>query len=872
MRADALLPEEIRPPAVHSEMTPLTLSGPSVGGAGAREVEGRDVLLTGATGYLGAHLLAELCRRTDARVHCLVRGGDVVRLRRALASYGLWDEAFLARIAVVAGDLRQPRLGLTEERFLELARRSDAVIHSAAAVNWVFPYASLREENVLGTRELLRLACLERPSAFHLVSTQAVCHAMSAPAVVDERTPLLPHLERMHMGYARSKCVAEALAEAAARRGLDVRIYRPPFLFGSEARGVATPDDFLAALVKGCLELGLAPDIDWTVETCAVDETAALIVDVAARPADGPRVLHMAAGPGRPFRELVLFLGLYGYALELVPLERWLAAVDRESRAPKHALHVLRSFLLRRIPEEGLRTQPELFLEPHRRRISRALSDEALRGRPAAALTPLGAGLLDRIVTGWVERGFLPAPDGRKGRRTREIGREVGRGHGHGQGQGHGHGHGHEAPSSSSKAARLEDVVAPEEWAPLLRAGMGAPSLEVVRVEARGRLGDSSIITELTSWRQRRALGLLRCRVHVRASGGAAVEALDAVVKAKPTDEEVIDVAVDVARSAGERLGRAFESFRGRLGFTGCDLRELAIYERGPRALLERAPRVYGVLRDPSRSGPGHARGLEHAHTPGHAHGHEVAPRRVLVLEDLSGAHLLDAADDVARWGEAEVDAAVDGIAAVHAATLGRAPPDLGLAPFETALERASMAELWVALAEHARPFTTDAGGPALAALHDALASDVAAWRRPLDDAPKSLVHNDCNPRNVALVRVGTGLALRAYDWELAAAAPPQRDLAELLAFVLPPDVEEARVRRLVERHRLAIERGCALEGGPGLRVDADLWHAGFRAALADLLVDRLALYAVAHRFRRQRFLPRVLATWARLFRYFPAV
>ncbi len=257
MLADAVLPSELAP----AEAEPPAPGPPA------------DVLLTGATGALGAQLLRDLMVRTAARVHCLVRASSasegLERVRSALHTRGLWDDSFEARLSIIEGDLRLPLLGLDEERFDALARSTDAVIHAAAAVNWVFPYSALREQNVLGTRTLLTLASRHRCKPFHFVSSQLVCHStLRAPRQVLELEDMLPELPGLHLGYAQTKCVAEHLVRAAANRGLPVRIYRPPFLFGSSTTGHCATDDFLATFIKGCVQMGSAPDMDWELDCC----------------------------------------------------------------------------------------------------------------------------------------------------------------------------------------------------------------------------------------------------------------------------------------------------------------------------------------------------------------------------------------------------------------------------------------------------------------------------------------------------------------------------------------------------------------------------------------------------------------------------
>jgi hydroxymethylglutaryl-CoA reductase (NADPH) len=140
----------------------------------------------------------------------------------------------------------------------------------------------------------------------------------------------------------------------------------------------------------------------------------------------------------------------------------------------------------------------------------------------------------------------------------------------------------------------------------------------------------------------------------------------------------------------------------------------------------------------------------------------------------------------------------------------------------------------------------------------------VDRWWRPLEALPRTLIHHDFNPRNIALRPAGNGLRLCAYDWELAAEGIPQRDLAELLVFTLDPDTPAAEIERSVDLHRRELERAS------GHLIDPVGWRVGLAAALGDLLVNRLSLYAVIHRFQRLAFLPRVVRTWTRLIARYP--
>ncbi|MDY7227214.1 thioester reductase domain-containing protein [Hyalangium rubrum] len=789
MLADAVLPPEIAP----ADAAPPR-SGPP-----------RDVLLTGATGFLGAQLLRDLLVRTSARVHCLVRaaGGlsSRARLRAALQARGLWEDSFEARLTVVEGDLGLPLLGLDEALFDALARSTDAVIHSAAAVNWVFPYSALREQNVVGTRTLLALASLHRRKPFHFVSSQLVCHSsLRAPRQVLELEDMLPELPGLHLGYAQTKCVAEHLARAAANRGLPVRIYRPPFLFGSSATGHCATDDFLAALIKGCVQMGSAPDMDWELDCCPVDFVSRMILEVASREPSGFAVLHPVPPRARHWRECVLWMSLLGYPVHLTPYGEWLRQLQREAAHPEHALHYLRSFFLRRRKEAGGLTLPELYETGRRNRITSRLTRQELAGWDVPC-PPLDAHLLDRYFASFIEQGHLPAvPRHRQGER-------------------------HEA-RTRVEPALLERA--------LRQVSAKARLLEAHRME---RLGEHGITTELTAWRHSRGLGLFRYQLQHEAG------VLPVVVKVKPSDEEVLDVATRVAHQCHPQLGQAFARFPRLLGFTGTHVRELELYAQKDPRFTRHAPACLAAHRD------------------------DEARRWLLVLEDLQPLELLDSADTEGAWSRPHLEAAVRGAASLHAIGLGSNDwTGLTLPPPVTTADMVSAGELWRALESHSRECFAQAGGGELPALHRQLVEELGRWWEPLERLPRTLIHNDFNPRNLALRQDAEGLRLCAYDWELATLGLPQHDLAELLCFTLTERTSTDEVEHYLELHRATLERES------GRPMDPAAWELGFRASLGDLLVNRLAAYTVAHRFRRQRFLERVLKTWRRLHELFPLV
>lgn len=189
------------------------------------EKEPKYILLTGATGFLGAHILRELLRR-KMNVVCLVRNEE--RLRPTLKYYFPKEyEYFTYKVA--KGDIEQPNFGLTPEEYQKLAKRVDMVIHTAANVHHAGNYSDFERTNVMGTQHVIDF-CKDANAVLQYTSTASVS---GAGTVTQSNTDTVFDEFNLDIGqnytqnvYIHSKFKAEERVLLAREQGLKANIFR----------------------------------------------------------------------------------------------------------------------------------------------------------------------------------------------------------------------------------------------------------------------------------------------------------------------------------------------------------------------------------------------------------------------------------------------------------------------------------------------------------------------------------------------------------------------------------------------------------------------------------------------------------------------
>ncbi|KAL5120284.1 hypothetical protein ACEQ8H_001842 [Pleosporales sp. CAS-2024a] len=396
LRDDAVLDKEIQP------------SKPRI----CALKDAKTVFLTGVTGFLGAFLLRDLLEATSATIVCMVRFADssqddipagIARIRRNLLDFGLWNDSIMERVEILPANLSRKRFGLSPDAFKQLAERTDVIVHAAATVNLVYPYAALQKPNVGGTREILRLAA-QGGATVQYISTNGVLPPASGRGgwSEDSNIPIDDVPTKLADGYGQTKWVAEQLAFEAKNRGVPLKIHRLGTVSGHSETGAANAWDLLTALIVESIRIGYYPDVKgWRAEMTPVDFVSKAIVHLSNQMDAEQSVFHLGDPDPVEIGQVFDDLNALGYPTQPLEFEKWVALWDDKRGAAKggdgaFTVDMLRSgmpsieFLRDVVVLDNSKTTRPLGSTVERPKVDRLL--------------------LETYTRHWYARGWLPKP------------------------------------------------------------------------------------------------------------------------------------------------------------------------------------------------------------------------------------------------------------------------------------------------------------------------------------------------------------------------------------------------------------------------------------------------------------------------------
>lgn len=287
------------------------------------------MLITGATGFLGIHILAEFLEQENGTAYCLVRGKNNSdaenRLSDTLEYYfdNKYSNLLGKRIVALCGDITETNLGLDD------MSEVNTVIHTAATVKHYGTYDYFENINVSGTRNVIAFAKELNAKLIHISTIGVSGNSLADDFDVHKSKDELFFDETcLYIGqpldnvYVRSKFEAERAVLDAIIDGLDAKILRVGNLTNRASDLKFQPNYAENAFLKrfkAFIEAGIFPDyfMHYASEFSPIDKTAQAVIKVAQY-ADRQCVFHLGSNKEIEFEKLFGILKLIGIGVSIV--------------------------------------------------------------------------------------------------------------------------------------------------------------------------------------------------------------------------------------------------------------------------------------------------------------------------------------------------------------------------------------------------------------------------------------------------------------------------------------------------------------------------------------------------------------------------
>jgi hydroxymethylglutaryl-CoA reductase (NADPH) len=264
--------------------------------------------------------------------------------------------------------------------------------------------------------------------------------------------------------------------------------------------------------------------------------------------------------------------------------------------------------------------------------------------------------------------------------------------------------------------------------------------------------------------------GIHKYNLRISNNGQGNAHVVSTILKLKPTDREILNVAHQLMYLTNDdALPSLFNDHEDIFEYNNCHMREINFYKYATRSLLDYCPQVYGIATDATKE------------------------LYALLLEDISSlSHYNTINNPIDWWDDASITCALDGIADIHGIFF-RNPDAIPKDFFLHTINHESFTaagELFESLLANNAQRNSSIIDGATRSVYEKYLSDLSYNIKKLTSYPRTLVHNDFQPRNICLRRVEDGYRLVIYDWELMAYHNPQVDIVEFLVSVLPEDMD----------------------------------------------------------------------------------
>ncbi len=319
-----------------------------------------NILLAGATGYLGIHILADFLDNDDGIAYCLVRGKNQEdskqRFNELLKFY--FDDKYKAndRIVVICADLQKDLFGLLQDNYDELLNNVDTVINAAASVKHYGSYKYFYEANVETAKKLIDFTKQADAVLIHTstlsVSGNSFADQFDGYVSEDEKHFFESSLyinQSLENVYVRSKFEAEIAVLEAIYDGLPAQIMRMGNLTNRFSDGKFQKNyesNAFLQRIRAVLNLGVVPDylMELYSEFTPIDEAAEAVMTIARYFNKDHNVFHINSTKVVYLDKLLEYMNALGSSMKTVSEEQF-SSVLRKTMEQTQSKHIFEAFI-----------------------------------------------------------------------------------------------------------------------------------------------------------------------------------------------------------------------------------------------------------------------------------------------------------------------------------------------------------------------------------------------------------------------------------------------------------------------------------------------------------------------------------------------
>ncbi|PFJ19175.1 non-ribosomal peptide synthetase [Bacillus cereus] len=293
----------------------------------------KTVFLTGATGYLGAHILERLLQLPSTTIYCLVRKNEDqvigAKLKERMRFYFGKEilQKLEGRVELIEGDLSLINLGLDSKKVNYLKSNVESIIHCGGEVRHYGEREHFQRVNVQSTKYLLELA-KNTNARFHYISTLSVVgQAESDPKEFKFFESNFDRGQSLDNVYLESKFQGEKMVREAMEKGVRATIYRVGNLVGNSKTGkfqFNINENAFYRLLKGICLSKIAPEIYTYVDLTPVDYGSVAITELSYKANTVNKTMHICNPIQLKWEQFINSLQIFGYDIMLMKQEKYI--------------------------------------------------------------------------------------------------------------------------------------------------------------------------------------------------------------------------------------------------------------------------------------------------------------------------------------------------------------------------------------------------------------------------------------------------------------------------------------------------------------------------------------------------------------------